>query len=426
VSPVGPAIIAVAGRRSGSATVAAVARRRSAPTAPPAALGRRLPWLLLALATWPAAAGAATQSGADAAEQLKRVEARIREVTSAVQGDVARRDSVAAQLHAADQSLASARQRLERVREQRAASEKRRAELQQEESLASAALASERAALAGQLKAAYLGGREEQLKVLLNAEDPATLGRMLSYYAYLGRARTERIAAIESDAARLEAIDEGLARENARLAALEDDRRREAGAFEAARTARQRALTELQARIHKGSGELKELKANAAALEDLLARLRAALEDFDGEDFFGKNGQARAFADVHGRLPWPAHGKLLAGFGDVRSGGLKWNGVLLGTRPGGEVRAPYFGRVVYADWLPGLGLLLILDHGGGYLSLYGYNERLFREVGDKVRPGELLASSLADSGARPELYIEIRAGSKPLDPRHWLKGPPRP
>jgi murein hydrolase activator len=390
------------------------------------ALGGLLPRLLLAGAAWSAAAGATAPSSGEAAEQLKRVEARIREVTSAVQGDVARRDTVAAQLHAADQSLAAARERLERVREQRASSERRRAELQKEESAATGALANEQAALAGELKAAYIGGRAEQLKVLLNAEDPATLGRMLSYYAYLDRARTAKIAAIRSDAARLEAIDEGLAQENARLATLEDDRRRDAGALEAARAARQRALAELQARIHKGSGELKELKANAASLEDLLARLRAALEDFDADDLVGKNGQARAFADVHGRLPWPAHGKLLAGFGDVRSGGLKWNGVLLGTRPGGEVRAPYFGRVVYADWLPGLGLLLILDHGGGYLSLYGYNERLFREVGDKVRPGELLASSLADAGARPELYIEIRAGAKPLDPRHWLKGPPHP
>ena len=368
---------------------------------------------------------AAAQTGGDAAAQLKRVEARIREVTDAVQGDVAKRDSVAAELHSADHALAAARSRVEAVREQRAASDRRRAELREEQARATVSLNAERTALAGQLKAAYVGGREEQLKVLLNAADPATLGRMMSYYAYLGRARADRITAIENAAARLEAIDEGLAAETARLAALEDDRKREAAAVETARSARQRALGELQARIHKGSGELKDLKANAASLEDLLARLRAALEDTD-EELIGRNGDRRPFTEVRGRLPWPARGKLLATFGESRAGGMKWNGVLLGTRTAGEVRAAYFGRVVYADWLPGLGLLMILDHGGGYLSLYGYNDRLYKGVGDKVRPGEVLAQSPGESSTRPELYFEIREGARPLDPRPWLKGPPRP
>ena len=368
---------------------------------------------------------AAAQTGGDAAAQLKRVEARIREVTDAVQGDVAKRDSVAAELHSADHALAAARSRVEAVREQRAASDRRRAELREEQARATVSLNAERTALAGQLKAAYVGGREEQLKVLLNAADPATLGRMMSYYAYLGRARADRITAIENAAARLEAIDEGLAAATARLAALEDDRKREAASFETARSARQRALGELQARIHKGSGELKDLKANAASLEDLLARLRAALEDTD-EELIGRNGDRRPFTEVRGRLPWPARGKVLATFGESRAGGMKWNGVLLGTRTAGEVRAAYFGRVVYADWLPGLGLLMILDHGGGYLSLYGYNDRLYKGVGDKVRPGEVLAQSPGESSTRPELYFEIREGARPLDPRPWLKGPPRP
>jgi murein hydrolase activator len=374
---------------------------------------------------WPALLAAAP-SQPDTEAQLKRIEARIHEVTAAVQGDVARRDSVAAQLHAADEALAAARRRVETVREARQQSEQRRAELKAEEARAGSALNAERAALAGQLRAAYMGGRDEQLKVLLNAQDPATLGRMLSYYSYLGRARADRIAAIRGDATRLEAIDEALSAENARLTVLEEERLREAALLESARSGRQRALGELQARIQKGSTELKDLKANAASLEDLLARLRAALEEFDADDLLPHNGERHAFPTLHGRLPWPAHGKLLANFGDARAGGLKWNGVLLGTRAGGEVRAPYYGRVVYADWLTGLGLLLIIDHGGGYLSLYGYNERLYRSVGDSVRPGDLLAGSPAEGAGRPELYIEIREGARPLDPRQWLHGAPRP
>jgi len=343
-----------------------------------------------------------------------------------VQDDVARRDSVAAQLRDADRALALARRRAEDVRARRAASEQRRAELADSRARAQRGLEAERGALAAQLRSAYMSGPQEQLRVLLNSGEPATVGRMLVYYEYLGRARSARLEAIREQVTRLEALDEALAAETARLAELEEERRREAAALDAARAARARALDELRARIATHSTELKELRANAAVLEDLLARLRAALEEFDSEELQGTPGRHRSFRDLRGRLPWPAHGRLLAGYGDARPGGLKWTGVLLGTRPAGEVRAAYHGRVIYADWLPGLGLLAILDHGGGYLSLYAHNDRIFKEIGARVRPGEVIAASSAAAAGRPELYFEIRQGARPLDPRQWLKGMPRP
>ena len=385
--------------------------------------------LLLCLAGLPAFAAGPTpppKGPTEAAARLARVQARIRDVTEAVHGDVASRDSVAAELRAADRALAAARQRFEDARERRAASEKRRGELTQVRQRAQTELARERAALAGQLRAAYIGGRDEELKVLLNADDPARLGRMLVYYSYLARARVDRIRAINEHAAALDTVDDELAAETARLSTLEEERQKETATYDAARTARQRALGVLQARIASHASELKDLKANAASLEDLLSRLRAALEDFDDADLQGAGAARRPFTDVRGRLPWPAHGRLVARFGEARPGGLRWNGLLLETRHGAEVRAPYFGRVIYSDWLPGLGLLLILDHGGGYLSLYGYNEKLYRAVGDRVRPGEVIAESFSDTAGRPELYFEIRQGARPLDPRQWLRGGPRP
>jgi septal ring factor EnvC (AmiA/AmiB activator) len=391
-------------------------------------LRRRLaPSLVLLAAGLAGAAGAAPHTPAETEAQLGRIQARIRAVTEAVQTDTARRDGVAADLHAADQALAEARRRLEEVRDRHAASVARRAQLRAEEARTRAALVAERDALAGELRAAYLGGRDAQLKVLLNTADPAKLGRMLAYYGYFGRARTARIEAIRRRAAELETVDEALAAETARLAAFEQERARETQALDGARSQRQRALGALQARIAGHSGELKDLKANAASLEDLLARLRAALEE-SAADGPGPGSARRPFNDLRGKLAWPAHGTVAASFGDARAGGLRWNGLLLDTHAGGEVKAPYFGRVVYADWLPGLGLLLILDHGGGFLSLYGYNERLARQVGDRVKPGDVLAESyVAGEGAgRPQLYIEIRQGARPLDPRGWLKGNPRP
>lgn len=385
------------------------------------------PILLMLAAGLAGGAPAAPRTPADTEAQLGRIQARIKEVTDAVQADTARRDSVAAELHLADQALAEARRRLEEVRGRHGASLARQSELRAEEARTRSALVAERDALAGELRAAYFGGRDAQLKVLLNTTDPAKLGRMLAYYGYFGRARSARIEAIRQRAAELESVDEALAAENARLAALALERARETQALDAARAVRQRALGTLQARIAGHSGELKDLRANAASLEDLLSRLRAAIEESaDGDP--GPGSARRPFADLRGKLAWPARGTLAASFGDTRAGGLHWNGLLLDTHAGGEVKAPYFGRVVYADWLPGLGLLLILDHGGGFLSLYGYNERLARSVGDRVKPGDLLAESFAaaDGGGRPQLYLEIRQGARPLDPRGWLRGNPRP
>jgi septal ring factor EnvC (AmiA/AmiB activator) len=386
----------------------------------------RLPWILACLLL--ALPAGAARTPADTEAQLSRIQARIREVTEAVQGDVARRDGVAAELRTADQALAAARRELEDVRARHAASQQRQGELRAEQARTAKALAEERAALAGQLRAAYLGGHEQELRVLLNDADPSRLGRMLAYYGYLGRARAARIAAIHEHVSQLEVVDQALAAETTRLAALAQQQQRQAQALDAARAERQRALGALQARIAGHAGELKDLRANAASLEDLLARLRAAIEQEASEDAPGPGSTRRAFPDVRGKLAWPAQGKLAAQFGEVRAGGLRWNGLLLDTHPGGEVRAPYFGRVVYADWLPGLGLLLILDHGGGFLSLYGYNERLHRSVGERVRPGDLLAQSYAagDGAGRPQLYVEIRQGARPLDPRQWLRGSPKP
>jgi murein hydrolase activator len=131
---------------------------------------------------------------------------------------------------------------------------------------------------------------------------------------------------------------------------------------------------------------------------------------------------AGAFAKLRGKLAWPVSGHLVARFGDTRAGGVRWDGVLVATERGTPVKAVCEGRVIYADWLPGLGLLAILDHGDGYLSLYGHNERLYKAVGERVAAGDTIAAA-GDSGGsgRPELYFEIRKGGKPVDPRPWFK-----
>jgi septal ring factor EnvC (AmiA/AmiB activator) len=174
-------------------------------------------------------------------------------------------------------------------------------------------------------------------------------------------------------------------------------------------------LASLTAESNSHAQSLERLKSQQSGLEKLLRELRRAMEKFpiDNHD---------AFAHLRGKLAWPVGGRLVARFGEARAGGVKWDGVLVATERGAPVRAVYGGRVIYADWLPGLGLLTIVDHGEGYMSLYGHNERLYKAAGERVNAGDTLGSA-GDSGGsnRPELYFEIRKAGKAVDPRPWFK-----
>jgi murein hydrolase activator len=374
--------------------------------------------LHLAAGSAPAAATPANRPEADAKKaesELQAVKSEIDRITRQVSGEQVERDRLTKELRSAELSVGKARENLDSVRHERAERAARRATLAAEKHDAQASLAKGRSALAGQLRAAYLIGNEEPLKLLLNQKDPARAGRMFVYYSYFGRARAEEIHSIEDNVTRLDQLDTALAAEDAKLAELEKQQRAELSEVEQARSRRTVVLANLEAESHTHEQNLEKLHSQQAGLEKLLRELREAMEKYpvEGNDIF---------AHLRGKLAWPVSGHLLARFGDTRAGGLKWDGVLVGTERGAPVRAIYQGRVIYADWLPGLGLLTIVDHGDGYLSLYGHNERLYKAVGEKVMAGDAIASA-GDSGGsnRPELYFEIRKAGKPVDPRPWFK-----
>lgn len=374
---------------------------------------RCLPLLLLALAV-PAWSAPAANPQAD----LKRVQQRIEQLQKAVRDDTARRDKLSTALRDAEERVRAARQRHATARGKVRESDRRLLEIAAERTRHERLLAEQRDALAAQLRAAYVAGREEHLKLLLSQKDPAALGRTLVYYSYLGQARAGKIAEIEDAVRRLEELAKEEQAERARLGELEADSARELAAVEAARQDRGQALVALNGQIKSRGDEIARLKRQAAALEKLIADLRKALERAPAP-----GGQP--FERVRGKLPWPVAGRIVAQFGQSRGGGLKWTGVLIATERGTDVRAPYAGRVVYSDWLPGLGLLLIIDHGGGYMTLYGHNDQLFKGLGDDVAAGEVVAT-VGDSGGqlRPELYLEVRKGTVAQDPRRWFRGGP--
>ena len=186
--------------------------------------------------------------------------------------------------------------------------------------------------------------------------------------------------------------------------------------MDAARDERSRALKAMNAQIKNRNDSIAKLKREAAALEKLIADLRRAMSDLPPT-----GGQA--FEKVRGRLNWPVAGKITARFGQSRGGGLKWNGVMIEAARGTPVKALYDGRIAYADWLPGMGLLVIVDHGG-YMSLYAHNEQLYKAVGERVSGGDAI-STVGDTGGRsvPGLYLEIRRGAKAVDPIPWFRRP---
>ena len=398
------------------------------PIPPPSTPSRplRLRWwlpavlLLVAVAGGPGAADAQNERKATPAQkeaELKKVKSRIERVRKNVNQDIEKRDRLSVQLRDAELGVQQARRGLETLRAERIASESRLQELEREQAERDRELAAERGALAGELRAAYVNGREEQLKLLLNQQDPADFGRMLAYYGYFGRARADRIGNIRDKLEHLALVREKIAAENERLKGLESQQEKELAALRSAQQQRTRTVQAIESQIKSKGGELKRLESQAKGLEKLIADLRKALRNVPV-------AKQAPFEPLRGKLPWPVQqGKVLARFGQPRAGGsMRWQGMMIGTERGARVRAPFAGRVVYADWLPGMGLMIVLDHGGGYLSLYGHNEEVFRSVGDAVAAGDVIGA-VGDSGGhnQPALYFEVRRGREPVNPENWLQ-----
>lgn len=373
--------------------------------------------LLVASVSW-----AAKQDSAAAKEsELKAMRARIESVRRSIQADAERRDTMVGELKEADEAIQGARLSLAEVRERRQAGEQELATLNAERLETEQLIADERAALAAEVRMAYMNGRGEQLKLMLNQQDPAQLGRVLHYYGYFGRARAARIAQIEDQLQHLALLAERIDAQMAHLREIEAEHAREANNLSAARQRRARALKQLESKLENNNTRLQKMQSDARALERLVSELRRAMEEAAKAQPKPK-GKAQPAPVGRGQWPWPVKGEVLARFGQQRAGGpLRWQGMVIGAAPGTAVRAPANGRVLYSDWLPGLGLLMVLDHGNGLMSLYGHNEQLFRKVGDTVSAGEVLGD-VGDTGVegRTGIYLEIRTGKQPVDPLNWL------
>jgi septal ring factor EnvC (AmiA/AmiB activator) len=347
--------------------------------------------------------------------QLDAVRDQMQALETRLTREHARREREYAALRSVELESATAAARLGELRTELRRQRARGAELDAESARARERLGAERTALASQVRASYLTGRQEAIKLLLNQESPAQLGRMIVYYDYLNRARGRRIANVARELGHLAELANESLRVTQELQSLEEAQQRELAGLEALRQDRAVEVASLDAAVESSEEAIGRLRSEEQRLSELVTELEALLATFPVDS-------QEPFARTRGTLTWPIAGSALNDFGAARAGGqLIWNGIQLAAPGGTAVRAIYHGRVVYSDWLPGLGLLVIVDHGDGYMSLYGHNEALLRESGDWVIPGEVIAQ-VGDSGgqAQTALYFEIRRNGDPVDPRVWM------
>jgi septal ring factor EnvC (AmiA/AmiB activator) len=322
--------------------------------------------------------------------------------------------------------------------------------LDQEKKKLQSARTEQQRLIAIQARAAYQSGRQEYVKLLLNQQNPEKFSRTLTYYDYLSQARLEQLSAFNETLRQLANVEQEITSHQAQLQAQKAGLDERHAKLAEARKERQQALAKLNRdfasrdqRLKARQQEQAELGRVLKTIEETLARQAREAEEARKRALAAQKAeQARPgtqpsgplvtsgavyggpFASARGKLPWPVDGRLVARYGTPRGGDArtKWDGVLIGAPAGSQVRAVHGGRVVFADWLRGAGLLVILDHGNGYLSLYGHNQSLLKSAGDVVKAGDPIATVGSSGGQETSaLYFAIRQNGRPSDPAQWCR-----
>ena len=352
--------------------------------------------------------------------ELKQTEAEIARLKRMLGNLQQEMSGLEKQLKSSESEIGRLRRETAGIEQQISDGEARLTDLQQQARALQQALEAQQEQIARQLRAAHRAGRQDYLKMLLNQDDPARMARMLRYYGDFNRARVEEISRYTQT---IDQIRQASAQIAEQQGALQDSRQALAerrGTLEAERDKRSGILASLRERSRGQQQEVSQREAERAELAALIKKLDEAITNIPTP------AGSLPFAQARGKLPMPVSGQIRARFGSQRGSDarLKWDGLLIGATEGAPVHAVHGGRVVFADWLRGSGLLLILDHGNGYLSLYGHNQTLLREVGTWVQPGDAVATVGNTGGlGEPALYFSIRHRGQPLDPAVWCMLP---
>ena len=383
----------------------------------------RRPWIAVLLGSFlllPVSVVTA-QGAAEKALELKELRARIQSLQQTLEANQRKKSNAEKRLHDVENQINETSRELRRIDNELDAKRGQLQTLREKRRGQTIQLKRQREHLASEARMAYAMGHQQQVKLLLNQEQPSAVGRMLVYFGYFSRARLEQITAMRTSLEQLHALEDSIAQKTASLTVLRTSQQLESERLKEKKRARKQAVAALSRELQKQGGKLKRLKTNEQQLQELVSSLQELLVDIPADAT-----QQQPFNNLKGKLRWPTRGRLAKRFGTRRgSGGLKWRGVMIEAAEGGDVRAVAQGRVAFSDWMRGFGLLVIIDHGDGYMSLYGHNQALYKEVGEWVDTGEVVAL-LGASGGQSEsgLYFELRHKGQPINPVRWCAGKP--
>ena len=372
--------------------------------------------LIILLLTHPVIAMGANDDKQAYLKKLKNISQQITKVSSALHNDRSKQSKLRSELKRSEKDISQSSKKLLDIETKLKKKEQSLSSLQTELGKLNSELSAQKNGLADQLRAAHAFGNHHPLKLVLNQHSPAELGRSLVYYQYLNHARQEKIGEFNLAITQQMALETQILSDRQALEALLKTQKANKEQLNKQRNKKQNVLASLNKQIKNNESALSRLRKNQNEIEALLNSFGEILSDTPE-----KPGLREPFAKMKGRLPWPVKGKIITRFGTSRQQSeLRWNGVVIGSAYGTQVKVIADGRVAFSDWLQGYGFITIVDHGAGYMSLYGHNQTQLKQPGDWVQAGEVIAT-VGDSGGHTQsgLYFEIRKNGKPDNPIKW-------
>ncbi len=354
--------------------------------------------------------------------KLEKLQKSIARIQQHLKGSKKQRNHVMTELKQLEAEISKNARKLQKLEKDIAVIEKQKKSLKKELNQLNQAIERQRTVFAEQIRTAYSMGHQQNLKLLLNQQDPAQVGRTQVYFQYLNRARQQQIEQFMQLLEQKHQAETKLEQTLTTRRKLLHEQKAERHKRQQQRLQRQKLLAELGEKIKNQENTLSSLESSRNRIEDLLKSLGELLADIPSSP-----SEKLPFASLKGKLPWPVRGRFLHRFGQAKNvGELKWNGVLIQADFGTPVRVISHGQVAFSDWLQGFGFITIVDHGDGYMSLYGHNETLLKQTGDWVVAGEVIATA-GDSGGQPQsgVYFEIRERGKPVNPAKWCSSKAR-
>lgn len=379
-----------------------------------------------------------TFAWADDSKELKNVQGQIASQQQNLQQQKAKLKQLQQQLAKDEKAISTMARKLNQTQHKLSDNQAELVKLDKEHQQLTQQAKQQQALLAEQLRAAYQNGRHDYLKLLLNGQDSTEIDRLLHYYAHLNKARAQALQQLAKTQQQLANNHRQAEQSRQQLNQLLARQQQEQDSLSAQQSKRAATAKQLNNALDKGNQRLTSLRQAANHLD---RQIKAAQEKAERERAereaqeraarrTGSSGRTPVVAKLSGNfaglkkgtLPWPLKGKLIKKFGSNRTSQLKWKGLFISAPAGKEIKAIANGQVVYADWLNGFGMVMVIEHGKGYMSLYGHNQSLLLNPGDKVNAGQPIALS-GDSGAQNKtgLYFEIRYQGSAVNPLPWLK-----